>query len=303
MQISTPSQYDIFTIKMGFDLQDYAERTLGVERDGKAWRGGVHIPGYGGLYVWPDRWHRFSDGSGGDLLDFVQWAYGCPFREALQIAAGYSTISPTPSPTSTYRPAVVRPAPSSPHGPFVREIERQHVATWTYHDPDWRPLYHTDKYIVSSLYQDGAVVTDKRFFQRPDGVRRAYRGCMDGVRRVPYRLPDLLTAVAHGQPVYIAEGEKDCDTIKLLLREELGQPYATATTTPQGAGSWRRFEHDYTPYFSGAVIVFDGDTDDAGLQYMRAVYRSIRDIVQSVSLTERVADALAERGQSLEVAP
>ncbi len=59
---------------------------------------------------------------------------------------------------------------------------------------------------------------------------------------MPYRLPELLTAVAEGREVYVAEGEKDVDR---LHREGV-----TATCNPGGAGKWRP---EYARHFAGAT--------------------------------------------------
>ena len=53
---------------------------------------------------------------------------------------------------------------------------------------------------------------------------------MEGIKRVLYRLPDVLKAKASGKPVIIAEGEKDCDVLK--------QHGFTATCNSGGAGKW-----------------------------------------------------------------
>ena len=36
---------------------------------------------------------------------------------------------------------------------------------------------------------------------------------IQGVRRVPYRLPVLLEAIAADEPIYVVEGEKDADAL------------------------------------------------------------------------------------------
>jgi Toprim-like len=61
--------------------------------------------------------------------------------------------------------------------------------------------------------------------RRPDG-HGDWTWNMDGVRRVPYRLPEL----AEQARVFIAEGEKDCDALWALG--------LAATTNAAGAGKW-----------------------------------------------------------------
>ena len=51
---------------------------------------------------------------------------------------------------------------------------------------------------------------------------------MDGVERLPYRLPDLLAAAE--AEVWVVEGEKDVETLRAA-----GE---TATCNPGGAGKW-----------------------------------------------------------------
>lgn len=95
------------------------------------------------------------------------------------------------------------------------------VGTYNYGDEQGNVLYQ----VVRS--------TGKRFrHRRPDGKGGwvEEQGCMDGVRRVPYRLPELLAADS-AEWVYVPEGEKDCDTLV-----HLG---LVATTNSGGAGKWR----------------------------------------------------------------
>ena len=95
----------------------------------------------------------------------------------------------------------------------------------------------------------------KRFTQEPANGKRG-AGCMDGVRRVPYRLPQLLAAIRAGQPVWIVEGEKDVHAI-----EARG---SAATCNPGGAGKWRT---EYGVHFQGADVTIVADRDVAGREH------------------------------------
>lgn len=55
---------------------------------------------------------------------------------------------------------------------------------------------------------------------------------LKGVRRVPYRLKELLESMERDESVFICEGEKDVDNVRKL---EL-----TATCNPGGAGKWKK---------------------------------------------------------------
>jgi hypothetical protein len=69
----------------------------------------------------------------------------------------------------------------------------------------------------------------KKFTQRkPAGSGWARN--LNGVRRIPYHLPELLAADKVA-PVFVCEGKKDCDALaRVGLR---------ATTNPGGAGNWK----------------------------------------------------------------
>src|SRR5215831_17586936 len=70
----------------------------------------------------------------------------------------------------------------------------------------------------------------KRFQQRRPTEDGRWIWNLNGVRRVLYRLPEILNADASGT-IFVTEGEKDTDRLT-----ELG---LLATTNPGGAGKWR----------------------------------------------------------------
>jgi putative DNA primase/helicase len=104
----------------------------------------------------------------------------------------------------------------------------------------------------------------KTFKQRaPDG-KGGWTWKLNGVRRVLYRLPDVIEAISLGRTVYITEGEKDADALTALG--------LTATTNPMGAGKWKD-EHSAT--LTGADVVVLPDNDEAGWQHAEAVAASL----------------------------
>src|SRR5262245_34894149 len=91
---------------------------------------------------------------------------------------------------------------------------------------------------------------EERFRQRrPDG-KGDWIWNLKGVRRVLFRLPELLAAVKAGERVLVCEGEKDC-----LTAVKLG--YA-ATTMCGGVGKWHK---EYTEALTGANVVIISDND------------------------------------------
>ena len=124
-----------------------------------------------------------------------------------------------------------------------------------------KPNGHGDKLgkaIAEYSYMDEAgellfqvVRFDPKTFRqrRPDGHGH-WTWNVTGVRMVPYRLPELLEAIASEHPVVIVEGEKDVRTaVQLGL---------VATTNAGGAGKWR---DEYDQYFTDADVIIVPDND------------------------------------------
>lgn len=112
----------------------------------------------------------------------------------------------------------------------------------------------------------------KSFRQIPASGRRG-AGAMDGVRRVLYRLPEVLQAVKVGLQVYVVEGEKDADRLA-----ELGH---VATTNAAGAGRWRP---EYAEALTGAYVTVIADDDEPGRRHAREVAASLTAVAASVEL-------------------
>jgi Protein of unknown function (DUF3987) len=108
--------------------------------------------------------------------------------------------------------------------------------------------------------------------RRPDG-EGGYIWNLDGVRRVPYRLPELIEAIASGHSVVVVEGEKDADALHELN--------IVATTNSGGAGKWRS---EYSEFLRGADVVLAPDNDETGAKHMEAVARSLRGVARSIRL-------------------
>ena len=110
----------------------------------------------------------------------------------------------------------------------------------------------------------------KDFWQRrPDG-KGGWINNLQGVRRVLYRLPEVIAA----STVCVAEGEKDCDNLA-----KLG---FVATTNPLGAGKWR---DEYSETLRGKdVIVFGdvGDNDGQGEKHTEHVIESLTGKAKSI---------------------
>lgn len=145
-------------------------------------------------------------------------------------------------------------------------------------------------------YQDrnGAVVfrVERRgkgavppFLQHgPDGRGgfHAAQGCMQGVRRVPYRLPELL-ASSPDTIVYLCEGEKDADRLASLG--------LIATTNPGGAG---KFTADLAAHLRGRRVVLLEDNDPAGRNHVQLAEKALAGIAGATTVLK--LDGLPAKG-------
>lgn len=108
---------------------------------------------------------------------------------------------------------------------------------------------------------------------RNDGNQKFLPG-VEGVRRVPYRLPQLINALKQNPQrwVLVLEGEKDVD---LALKHGMA-----ATTNPMGAGKWA---DAYSEFLRGANVAVWPDEDpidpktgqSAGLHHAEMVCESL----------------------------
>jgi 5S rRNA maturation endonuclease (ribonuclease M5) len=111
----------------------------------------------------------------------------------------------------------------------------------------------------------------KDFKQRaPDG-KDGWIWNLNGVRLVPYNLPEVLKA----EDVIIVEGEKDVETLKGIG--------FTATCNPMGAGKWKP---EYNEFFKGKKVVIIPDNDDPGKRHAQTVAKNLKDISESVKVVE-----------------
>jgi 5S rRNA maturation endonuclease (ribonuclease M5) len=138
-----------------------------------------------------------------------------------------------------------------------RQGARRIVAAYDYCDERGELLYQAIRYEPKGFSQ-----------RRPDGDGWVYK--LNGARRVPYRLPELLAADP-AQPVFIVEGEKDADRLAALG--------FVATTNAGGAGKWR---NEYNEHLRGRHVVIIPDNDEPGREHAAKVTRSLRGIAASV---------------------
>lgn len=98
-----------------------------------------------------------------------------------------------------------------------------------------------------------------------------------GVRRVLYRLPELLAA-DKSKPVYVVEGEKDADN--------LAKRGYVATTNPSGAGKWKFVAEAARRWLDGRRVVVIADADAPGRMHARDISESLKGAAKSVTIIE-----------------
>jgi putative DNA primase/helicase len=151
--------------------------------------------------------------------------------------------------------------------PATTNGHRKIVASYDYLDESCGLLYQVIRFEPKSFRQ-----------RRPDG-NGGWQWNLNGTRRVLYRLPHVIEAVAADRRVWIVEGEKDVHAL-----EAAGE---VATCNAGGAGKWRR---EYAEVLRGAPLVMViADCDGPGRKHAAAVAASLEGIAAQVRVGEPAA--------------
>ncbi|HMJ09612.1 MAG TPA: AAA family ATPase, partial [Pyrinomonadaceae bacterium] len=94
---------------------------------------------------------------------------------------------------------------------------------------------------------------------------------LDGVKRVPYRLPQLLSSIRQSFDVFLCEGEKDADALR-----ELGFT----------ASNFKGWNADMNRYIYEANIIIVADHDLPGLKHADDAARVIREAAKSLKVLD-----------------
>jgi len=177
--------------------------------------------------------HCFGCSAKGSIFDFYMKRHGVDFSVAKEALAKEAGLS----------------------GKSGKKV----VKAYDYKDETGKLLFQTVRYEPKDFKQ-----------RRPDG-KEGWIYDLQGVRPIPYNLPEVLKA----KSVIIVEGEKDADNLKALG--------LIATTSPMGAGKWRSA---YNEHFRGKRVVILTDNDDPGRKHAQAVAAGLRGISESVKVLE-----------------
>jgi hypothetical protein len=205
--------------------------------------GNVHCPAH------DDNSPSLSVTTTGDGKTLFKCHSGCTQDAVLNALRG------VPAPLPSIRSNIAqKPAKSRANGTF----SWQHATIYPYTD-------ETD----ATLFEVGRIGNgaEKRISQRKPNGRGGWLYQLTDVRRVLYRLPEVLAA----QIVFICEGEKAADAVNGELAEAGLQGEYIATTSPHGAGKWR---DEYAAILSGKTVCVLPDNDEQGSSHADAVCRS-----------------------------
>lgn len=136
------------------------------------------------------------------------------------------------------------------------------IAIYEYQDELGNVLFYKRRYVPKSF----------RFERNVNGVAVGGRGCLDGCRIVPYRLPAWKDA----STVLLCEGEKDADNIAALR--------FNTTTAPFGAGDGKegKWPAELTPCFKDKTVYICYDHDESGKKGAQLAAKNICEVAREV---------------------
>lgn len=229
--------------------------------------------------------------------------------------SGNRVLAPGPGHSAKDRSLSVKLAPNRPDGIVVHSFANDDWQACKDHVKDrlgikWEPE-RSNKLRQDSAVSTGRKIVGEYVYRNADGtphamvVRTDPKGFFQkrwngtawesgGAKPlIPYRLPQLKAA-EHHNPVFVVEGEKDCDNLA-----KLG---FIATTNIGGAGNW---QPELNEHFVGKTVFILPDNDEKGAKHAADVARHLAPIAASVRIVNLpdlpvkgdVSDWLANGGE------
>ena len=149
---------------------------------------------------------------------------------------------------------------------------RKLVATFDYRDAGGKLVSQAVRYEYEHAQADEPKKTFRQ--RRPDG-NGGWIWNVEGVPVLPYRLPQLLEAVAGGLTIFIVEGEGKV--------EALAKWNIPATCNAGGSGKWKQ---EHSNYLRDVDVVILPDNDGPGRTHANVVGAALAGIAASVRLLE-----------------
>jgi hypothetical protein len=208
------------------------------------------------------------------------WRVKCPAhddkRPSLDIDAGASgTILLTCRSGGCKAEAIMGAVGLGVKDLFPEKLEKSKVnpkcvASYQYCDESGEELYVVDRMEPA---RDG---TKKEFFPR-HMVDGQWVKNINGVRRVLYRLPQLIKS--GDEKVFITEGEGKADVLAEYDCVATSVMGGSVQQKDDGKSKWLDV---YTPFFAGKNVVIMPDNDAAGQRHARSVYKALKPVVKSI---------------------
>ncbi len=215
-------------------VQQVLDRLEGVKKNGVGWHARCPVDGHGKGRG--DKSQSLSVSRGDDDRVLLKCHAGCDIQEVLA-AVGLKTKELFPQ----------------------NGIRKEVVARYVYQDEEGNPLFQ-------------AVRTQPKGFFQQRWENGRWENGTKGVRRVLYRLPELLAST---DTVYVVEGEKDVEGLR-----KLG---LCATTNVGGAGTWRS---EYSEVLRNRDVVILPDNDLPGQDHAAHVAKALDGIAASVKIVD-----------------
>ena len=205
-------------------------------------------------------WNCRQCGVGGDVIKLVEHLDGVDFIGAC------TTLTGELAPKANGRGNASKITP-----------KKIVTATFEYHDQSGDLVYVVER--VEYQNADGAfVLTEdgkrkKTFRQRrPDPEHPGkWLWNVEGIPVVPYRLPQLMKAIASDRPVLVVEGERKADM--------LWSWSVAATCNSGGAKKWKP---GHAEFLRGADVVLVPDNDNVGWEHINEVGASLVGVAKRI---------------------
>lgn len=147
----------------------------------------------------------------------------------------------------------------------AKRVERRIVATYAYRNADGTARYEALRYEPKDFRQR----------RRDEQGREVWN--LDGITRIPYRLPELLDGVKAARTVLVVEGEKDADNLAAI---------GFVATTNAGGAAWEWTREFVEPFIGAKRIIVIADNDDPGRTAARKRAYCLREICGDVRIIE-----------------
>ena len=183
---------------------------------------------------------------------------------------------------------VVRSAFKETDGSYATDTKGKRIKAFSQRRPSGEPdgcwLWGlgAGEFMRAAAGKDWKAFSDSKFSQYP-ALTRQRKAFDSAAPMVPYRLPELLKALAANQTILIPEGEKKVERIR-----ELG---FSATCNAGGAKKWAS---EHTAYLRGADVVLLPDNDEVGREHMQTIANGISGVAKRVRILD--LPGLPEKG-------